>query len=46
MIVFDKRSPVYEKIIAYFKAEIASHRMEAGQEMPIDVELPMLAPRW
>ncbi|WP_048783632.1 GntR family transcriptional regulator [Streptococcus sp. 263_SSPC] len=34
MIVFDKRSPVYEQIIAYFKAEIASHRMEAGQEMP------------
>ena len=24
MIVFDKRSPVYEQIIAYFKAEIAS----------------------
>ena len=39
MIVFDKRSPVYEQIVAYFKAEIVSKRLKPGQEMPSRREL-------
>jgi len=31
MIVFDKRSPVYEQIVAYFKAEIVSKRLKPGR---------------
>ena len=39
MIVFEKRSPVYEQIVAYFKAEIVSKRLKPGQEMPSRREL-------
>ena len=39
MIVFDKRSPGYEQIVAYFKAEIVSKRLKPGQEMPSRREL-------
>ena len=39
MIVFDKRSPVYEQIVAYFKAEMVSKRLKPGQEMPSRREL-------
>ncbi len=39
MIVFDKRSPVYEQIIAYFLAEIASTEWKQAKRCRVGVNL-------
>lgn len=41
-ISFNNRDPIYLQVVRYFKAEIASGRLTAGQEIPSRRELASL----
>lgn len=41
-VTFNNRDPVYQQVVRYFKEEIATGRMSAGQEIPSRRELANL----